>query len=265
MMKNYVISLTTASERRDHIIREFGKQGVDFEFFDAITPEQVPSLAKTFHVNITNTPLTQGELACLFSHVCLWQKAIDDNLDYIAIFEDDVYLGENADTFLNSTDWIPNGLNIIKLEKFNNYRKMSLKKIKVAGNRSLRKLKDAHLGAAGYILSQQACIYLIEKIKKYQKIKALDHIVFEDCILTDFKNTYQLTPALCIQSDRLQKPPKIFLSSLEQNRRNRINQEIVKNKSKKYKVKRELYRLSKQAIFVIPAIITRLLNKINFI
>ncbi|WP_080975528.1 glycosyltransferase family 25 protein [Moraxella canis] len=32
MMKNYVINLTTASERRAHIIREFGKQGVDFEF-----------------------------------------------------------------------------------------------------------------------------------------------------------------------------------------------------------------------------------------
>ncbi|WP_192831313.1 glycosyltransferase family 25 protein, partial [Moraxella canis] len=30
-MKNYVISLTTAKERRDHIQAEFGKQGIEFE------------------------------------------------------------------------------------------------------------------------------------------------------------------------------------------------------------------------------------------
>lgn len=264
-MKNYVISLTTAKERRAHIIKEFGKQGVDFEFFDAITPEQLPSLAKKFHINIENSPLTQGELACLFSHVCLWQKAIDDNLDYIAIFEDDIYLGENANIFLNNMDWIPNNLHIIKLEKFNHYKKMSLKKIKMIGDRHLRKLKDAHLGAAGYILSQESCNMLIDKIKQYQKIKAVDHIIFEDYILIDFKNVYQLIPALCIQSDRLQKPPKVFLSSLETNRRNRINQEMIKNKSIKYKIKKEMHRLCKQIIFAIPNFTTRLLNKIDFI
>ena len=37
-MKKMVISLSTAKERREHIMAEFAQQDVDFEFFDAITP-----------------------------------------------------------------------------------------------------------------------------------------------------------------------------------------------------------------------------------
>ena len=36
-MQNYVISLTTSTDRRQHITQEFKKQDILFEFFDAIT------------------------------------------------------------------------------------------------------------------------------------------------------------------------------------------------------------------------------------
>ena len=38
-MRNFVISLSSATLRRAHISSEFAKEKVDFEFFDAITPE----------------------------------------------------------------------------------------------------------------------------------------------------------------------------------------------------------------------------------
>ncbi|TWV83507.1 glycosyltransferase family 25 protein [Moraxella sp. VT-16-12] len=155
-MKNYVISLITAKERRAHIIKEFGKQGVDFEFFDAITPEQVPSLAKTFHINIENSPLTQGELACLFSHVCLWQKAIDDNLDYITIFEDDIYLGENANIFLNDSEHLKNtGADYPKTKTFLQKIKQSDNLIHLSDNRYSKVLHKSHLSTVSYIISQK--------------------------------------------------------------------------------------------------------------
>ena len=37
MHTNYVISLSSASQRREHIIKEFGKHHIPFEFYDAIT------------------------------------------------------------------------------------------------------------------------------------------------------------------------------------------------------------------------------------
>ena len=40
-MKKFVISLSIAQERRKHIVAEFTKQEVDFEFIDAITPANI--------------------------------------------------------------------------------------------------------------------------------------------------------------------------------------------------------------------------------
>ncbi|OAU94496.1 LgtB [Moraxella catarrhalis] len=229
MMKNYVISLTTASARRDHIIREFGKQGVDFEFFDAITPEQVPSLAKTFHINIENSSLTQGELACLFSHVCLWQKAIDDNLDYIAIFEDDIYLGENADTFLNNTDWIPQSCGLIKIEHF--IDKLHLgRSVGTIANRAIKPLKEFNWGTAGYLINQEMIDELLSLLQTMQILDTpIDHLMFEYAILQKHLPVYQLTPALCVQSDRPNEPSRSdTLKSTLENERQQQRAKVAK-------------------------------------
>lgn len=249
-MKNYVISLTTASERRAHIAQELGKQSIPFNFFDAITPTQVKDLATKFQINIDNANLTQGELACLFSHICLWQKAIDENLDYIAIFEDDIYLGECADKFLLNSDWIPSECGLIKLEMFDKYAKMSLTPLLKYENRVLRQLKEIHLGAAGYILSKEMCLFLMDFSKNYpQGIVASDHILFEDC-LKSRQDIYQLVPALCAQSDRI-KIHNVFSSSLEKDRRVRLNSATHISKQKKSltvtgKIHRELKRIYHQ-------------------
>ncbi|NUG82314.1 glycosyltransferase family 25 protein, partial [Acinetobacter bereziniae] len=90
-MKTFVISLSTAQERRKHILAEFTKQEVDFEFFDAITPANINLVASQLGLIEFTTGLHENEVACLLSHMILWKKAIDEQLDYIAIFEDDIH------------------------------------------------------------------------------------------------------------------------------------------------------------------------------
>ncbi|OPH39354.1 glycosyltransferase family 25 protein [Moraxella lacunata] len=223
MLKNYVISLANAQERRLHIIQEFGQKEINFEFFDAVTPDQIDELATKFGLDITNANLTKGELACLFSHVSLWQKAIDDDLEYIGIFEDDVYLANSSQSFLNNTDWIPKDCHIIKIELFDKIILSKGTKISVK-DRFLIPLIDIHLGCAGYILSKNAAINLVDFHKDYAKcngIIAVDHIVFEHYMQHGKYHPYQLNPCLCIQSDR-QADQTIILSQLEQDRRNRF-------------------------------------------
>ena len=75
MIHPYVISLTTAHDRRTHIDNEFDKQGIDFEFFDAITPDLIEATCQKLGINLLNNQrLSKGEKACFLSHVCLWQK-----------------------------------------------------------------------------------------------------------------------------------------------------------------------------------------------
>lgn len=205
LLKNYVISVRNSHTRREHIIQEFGKQNVSFEFFDAIIPEQVESLSKKININIDGVPLTKGELGCLFSHLSLWQKMIDENIEYMAIFEDDVHLGNNAHQFLTSCDWITQEFKLIKLEMF--YDTLMLgKKYNIIG-RKVCELKQANLGTAGYIIHKEMAKVLLEYTQNTFKKQAIpiDHIMFDIFLSNQTYKVYQLEPALCIQSDRLDK------------------------------------------------------------
>ena len=51
-MQNYVISLTTSTDRRQHITQEFKKQDILFEFFDAITTSQLDEVSKQLNLHI---------------------------------------------------------------------------------------------------------------------------------------------------------------------------------------------------------------------
>ena len=87
-MKNFVISLKSASDRREHIINQFEGKGIPFNFFDAIEPSQITSQAEKIGFTIRQGDLTQNELACFLSHFSLWNKIVNENIGYMAIFED---------------------------------------------------------------------------------------------------------------------------------------------------------------------------------
>ena len=145
-MKNIVISLKTATARREHIVQEFGKQNVGFEFFDALTPDLARPLAEKMQLNIHDDFLSPGELACFMSHVSIWQKMVDEQIPHLAIFEDDVYLGQNADYFLSNDTWIQSDWQIIKLEAFAKKILHERQGLDLGKQRSLFKLKEDMLG-----------------------------------------------------------------------------------------------------------------------
>lgn len=217
-MKSHIISLVTAQQRRQHITQEFDKHNLDFEFFDAITPEQVPLIAQKFNINIQNSELTQGELACLFSHVCLWQKAKDENLKYLAVFEDDVYLGNNIKLFLENDDWIPNVCGLLKIEHFIDRLYLG-KSIHEFQGRHIKQLQEFNWGTAGYIISLEMIDIMMDLLKNQFNIKhiPIDHLMFELGIEKYPTKIYQLSPALCVQSDRPQQQGDL-LSTLESER-----------------------------------------------
>lgn len=234
-MKNYVISLTTATDRREHITNEFGKQGIDFEFFDAVTPDLIEHYCQKFNIDLINTQnLSPTEKACFLSHIAVMQKAIDENLPYVSIFEDDVYLGENAHLYLSDTNYIKeNKINILKLETFLQHKKIDKNtQITLYDNRIACILKENHLGMAGYIVSNTAINQFLSYIQSLSEnnLIPIDNLLFDKFL--PFIDTHQLIPALCIQ-EHIKYPNNIQLpSSLSQERQHR----------KKVKPKRTLFQ-----------------------
>ncbi len=249
-MDNYVISLNSSAKRRCHIVEQFEAQNIKFKFFDAIEPNSNSKVATDLAVDISNCDLTQGEIACLLSHVSLWQMMVDQQLNYMAIFEDDIILGESADLILSTQEWIPQNADVVKLEKFAAAAKMKFSSKRVSIHRKVRQLTGKHLGAAGYILSLNSAKILLKYVQQKDKLIAVDHIIFEVFIENKQLNILQMLPGICIQSDRLYPVEQAIVSDLEFERRQRFDiffaqQKSIK-RSFKEKLNREFLRLSHQ-------------------
>lgn len=248
-MHIFVISLEREQHRRAHIHSQFSHENIPFHFFNAITPSTLQQAKNELGIHEPSTTLHQNEVACLLSHAMLWKKAIDENLDYITIFEDDIHLGQAAHLFLQSTQWIPEHCNIIKLEKF--YKKIGTAlrqpSYQLAGNRKLLPLVTVHMGGGGYILSQQAARQLLLMLQEAQQLIPVDHLIFRDYLKTSNQSIYQMSPALCVQDMILKKGKTIFPSALEEVRNERKGEDFGKKKRTfAQKVKREFSRMGTQ-------------------
>ena len=215
---NYVISLTTEQKRRKHITEEFGKQNIPFAFFDAITPDLIEETAKKFNIIFDRSlkaTLCDAEIACALSHIVLWNFVLENNLDYINIFEDDIYLGENAKELLE-IDYIPKDTDILKLETL--YGKIMLGSMyKIKCQQNIFQLKYKHTGMGGYTITAKGARYLLNKIQNRQLVLAIDTLIFDKLLNQREYKVMQLYPAVCIQ-DLIINGESKFKSSLQDGR-----------------------------------------------
>lgn len=223
-MKNYVISLTTAKQRREHITHQFGKQHIDFEFFDAVSIESLDTYIDICPSLRQSTKLAEVEKACFLSHLTLWKKCIDENLKYIAIFEDDVYLGENASLFFDDSQWLyQKNIDFLKTETCLQQKKLSKNAIPLTNDRFAYQLLEYHLGTGGYILSHRGAKSLLGYVQSLPKeqLIAIDNLIFGDFLSKSDLPVYQLQPAIVIQQCILHPNQNHLPSVIEQSRKER--------------------------------------------
>jgi glycosyl transferase family 25 len=255
-MKNFVISLTTATARRQHIQKQFSTQNIPFEFFDAITPEPAQRLVEQLELPIRLDLLTSGELACFMSHVVIWKKVVDEKIDHVAVFEDDAIISQAAASYLFDDSWVPENCHLIKIEAFKPRVYMSYKKeYSLEGDRKLSILLEDHLATAGYILTLEGAHSLLNYVLSNQSTKPVDHIMFVHYVKQGQHPVFQMHPALCVQDDILNKHQPCLPSMLEQDRSQRhLLEKMIEENAKRsdpnyrhtlspiQKLKRELMR-----------------------
>ena len=240
---NYVISLTTEQKRPKPLTEKFRKQNIPFEFFDAITPDIIEETAKKFNITFdrsSKATLCDAEIACALSYIVLWNFVLENNLDYINIFEDDIYLGENAKELLN-IDYIPEDTDILKLEAHGKIIYGKCEQIKC--NRNISRLKFKHTGMAGYSITAKGARYLLNNIRNKQLYLAIDTLIFDELLGKKDYKVMQLSPAICAQSFILHDE-NYFESSLH-NGREKVHKNQIPAKPLA-KIKNELIRIKKR-------------------
>lgn len=114
---NFLISLSTAWERRKHIEKEFSQNNDFFNFFNVVNKDTLNENERKYNIDFSKSNLSNSEKACFLSHVKLWKYLINSDLKYLTIFEDDVYLSKYCNEYLNDYNWIPSKIHFIKIEK----------------------------------------------------------------------------------------------------------------------------------------------------
>ncbi len=97
----FVISLISDVKRRAKIKRQLDKLQIPFEFFDAVDAREGLDHLDATQVDLDpSLHLSLPEYGCSLSHASLYQKMVDESIDYALIMEDDAIVLPNITRFL---------------------------------------------------------------------------------------------------------------------------------------------------------------------
>lgn len=203
-MQSFVINLDRSQERLAKMQAQFYARGLKYERVAAVDGHNYAGkYLKTSFCTLKNHPMTKFEIACFLSHRLCWKKISEGSDLYGAVFEDDVILSMEAFLLLkNEPVWL-NKADILKIETYNGDVFFFRQSQRVADVFYLKKAYSFHSGAGGYILSKEVAKKLLELTESMLPC-AVDHFLFNRAsLLCKTQRIYQLIPALCVQSRRL--------------------------------------------------------------
>jgi glycosyl transferase, family 25 len=204
-MKQYLINLDRRPDRLAAMQAEARKRGLSFTRIAALdggSPASEALAQRWFAPAGPLGPLSLHEKCCALSHRIAWSALVDSGEDHAVVMEDDVRLGPGA-ALLGNREWIPPGIDLIKLEHFGPENQRVL----VAGQRrlegagvSIGRIASRHTGAAAYLLSRRAAQRLLTLA---QFNLPVDHLLFNPNISPVFADLapWQMMPPLARQRD----------------------------------------------------------------
>ena len=206
----YLINLDRCSDRVQHMNMALQAIELDVQRVSAVdgailSGSKIASLTRP---KSDRMPWTPAEVGCALSHRKCW-KAIAASADrFGAVFEDDLHFAQGAGAFLATDDWIPQDIDLIKLETYGHSVILDAKPQAVSSS-GLHRLRSTHYGTGGYIVSSRLAEHLIDITQTLTD--QVDVVMFGR---PDDVPAYQLVPAICIQDSVLnQSRPDGFLRS----------------------------------------------------
>ncbi|RBO94836.1 glycosyltransferase family 25 protein [Pseudochrobactrum asaccharolyticum] len=243
-MKCYLINLDRSKERLSRMQKQFDSIGIDFTRVPAVdgkllSTEQLTAVIDP--IRRWEIPMPASEIGCFLSHKKCIELIANGEDEYAAIFEDDVTLSANCSRFLNDTNWIPTGADIIKIDTNNTLVVLeNFQTIDETGY-ELARLCTSHLCCGGYIVSRKAAALILSCMEKISV--PVDNLIYDPQYELFHQLTiYQFVPALCMQIDA---------DSLIEEDRKKLRKEYKKRLSLPVLIWRELTRPYKRNAHII--------------
>lgn len=159
-MRIFVINLKSDTVRRKKIQGQADALNLQIEFIDAVIGNNLSDseLQKRVY-DYPGCMLTKGEIGCAFSHLTIYQKMVNENIEHALVLEDDAIIDSNIHDALRDVANIDrnNKPNVYLLSKPNSY--IENKKTNTP-NFKIFPIHDAS-GAHGYIINTLAAKKMI--------------------------------------------------------------------------------------------------------
>lgn len=98
-MKTFVVNLKRSLDRRKYMQTLLKDFPYPWEFFEAVDGREIKNLNEVYNekkaIHFYGKALTRGEVGCALSHLGIYKKMIDENIDKALILEDDIILEKN--------------------------------------------------------------------------------------------------------------------------------------------------------------------------
>jgi glycosyl transferase family 25 len=192
-LKVFVVNLKRSPERFKLIKQQLDKQNIEFERFEAIDGATLENFTDNFNVKKfameSMHELVPGEAGCSWSHINIWKKMQNENIEYALILEDDVVLMDKLNEFLSNKDnyedfdylKLDNTLENIAEALHCNTNEINQNAINVLQKNEyhLFEIDPVPYATGGYIISQKgASIFLNSSKNMYYPIDLLPRYTF---------------------------------------------------------------------------------------
>jgi glycosyl transferase family 25 len=206
LMRIFLINLARRPDRLAAMRDAAARLGLTLGRIEALDARTAGPLADQFDDAGPLGEIPRGDKACLLSHRAAWEAFLAGGEAYAAVLEDDVILSASAGRFLQNTDWIPPGTELVKLEHYGPPGQSVLlsdfQDVRGAGTQKFRlaRMRSRHTGAAAYVLSRRAAEILLAE-RRFNV--AVDHLLFNpnNSRLFARLSPWQLLPAVARQEE----------------------------------------------------------------
>lgn len=170
-MKVYLVNMDRSTDRLEIMLKRLSALELDFERVSAVDGSKLKDAEKSC-VNSPNWRypycLTPGEVGCFLSHKKCWQKLVDSGDDWALVLEDDSVFHPKAAEYFHSTDWIPEGVQLVQFS-FAKDSTFSDKSILLSNGSHLVRVKHSSpCGTYAYMISREAALKGLELSEKIE-------------------------------------------------------------------------------------------------
>jgi len=202
-MQIFLLNLPRRADRRVAALREFRRHGLPCTIVEAYDASLMPKslIGMRFRKDGPLGELSSGDMACTLSHIRALTAFLASGNDYGVVCEDDIAFSDEAARWLTSCDWIPAGIDLIKLERFGAPGQHIVGSSHLlVQDRHLLRLLSKHCGAAAYVISRHGAQQVLRHCAGRLTVP-IDHLLFNpnNSPLVQRLIPWQLTPAIAEQ------------------------------------------------------------------